>query len=166
MRTTLVATSTSCSTISFQGNYELKTLHLLLPLALAVATMAVQSTSASELATESPAGASTYIVIPKDGDIVPPTFKVVFGLSGMGVAPAGVEIEHTGHHHVLVDQESLPEQGVPMGSPPMHFGKGQTETEITLEPGTHTLQLILGNHLHVPHNPPVVSEKITITVKE
>ena len=53
-----------------------------------------------------------------------------------------------------------------MGSPPMHFGKGQTETEITLEPGTHTLQLILGNHFHVPHNPPVVSEKITITVKE
>jgi len=74
--------------------------------------------------------------------------------------------EHTGHHHLLVDQQTLPEAGLPMGDPPLHFGKGQTETELTLEPGTHTLQLILGNHLHVPHNPPVVSEKITITVTE
>jgi hypothetical protein len=83
----------------------------------------------------------------------------------MGIAPAGVNSEHTGHHHLLVDQEELPAPGVPMSPPPLHFGKGQTETTITLEPGEHTLQLILGNYLHVPHNPPVVSEKITITVK-
>ena len=67
---------------------------------------------------------------------------------------------------MLVDQKTLPEAGKPMGNPPLHFGKGQTETEVTLELGTHTLQLILGNYLHVPHNPPVVSELITITVKE
>ncbi len=107
-----------------------------------------------------------YIVSPQDGDTVESTFKVVFGLSGMGIAPAGIEKEHTGHHHLLVDQESLPAKGLPMGNPPLHFGKGQTETEVTLEPGTHTLQLILGNHLHVPHDPAVVSEKITITIKD
>lgn len=113
----------------------------------------------------SPEGAQVYIVSPQNGETVEQTFSVVFGLSGMGVAPAGVEQENTGHHHLLVNQSALPEAGKPMGSPPIHFGKGQTETEITLEPGTHTLQLILGNYLHVPHEPPVVSEVITITVK-
>jgi len=130
---------------------------------LSPVTISGDSTS---LTTPSAEGAEVYIVAPADGDTVSGTFKVVFGLSGMGVAPAGVEKEHTGHHHLLVDQQTLPEAGLPMGDPPLHFGKGQTETELTLEPGTHTLQLILGNHLHVPHNPPVVSEKITITVTE
>lgn len=118
------------------------------------------------MTTPSAKGAIAYIVSPKDGDSVSGTFKVVFGLTGMGVAPAGVEQENTGHHHLLIDQDSLPEADVPMGNPPLHFGAGQTETEITLEPGTHTLQLILGNHFHVPHNTPVISEKITITVTE
>ena len=129
-------------------------------------TVTFSDDSVNTLITESAEGAVAYIVMPKDGDTVNGTFKVVFGLSGMGVAPAGVELEHTGHHHLLVDQKTLPEAGKPMGNPPLHFGKGQTDTEVTLEPGTHTLQLILGNYLHVPHNPPVVSELITITVKE
>ena len=120
---------------------------------------------AQDLSSPSAEGAEVYIVSPKDGDVVGKTFTVVFGLKGMGVAPAGVEKEHTGHHHLLVDFETLPEGGVPMGEGPLHFGKGQTETEVTLEPGKHTLQLILGNYLHVPHTPPVVSEKITITVE-
>lgn len=138
--------------------------------ALALATVsclfiALSSAHAQDLSTPSAEGAELYIVSPKDGETVGKTFKVVFGLNGMGVAPAGVEMENTGHHHLLVDFDELPAPGLPMGSGPMHFGKGQTETELTLEPGTHTLQLILGNHLHVPHTPFVVSEKITITVE-
>ncbi len=120
--------------------------------------------SASDLSSPSSEDAMVYIASPQDGDSVESPFKVVFGLKGMGVAPAGVEMENTGHHHLLVNQETLPAEGVPMGEPPIHFGKGQTETELELEPGTHTLQLILGNHLHVPHSPPVVSELITINV--
>jgi len=116
--------------------------------------------------TPAPEGAAVTIVSPKDGDVVGKEFVVIFGLEGMGVAPAGVDIEGTGHHHLLVDQAELPEAGKPMGNPPMHFGKGQTQTTLTLEPGKHTLQLIMGDKFHVPHNPPVVSEMITIEVKE
>jgi len=115
--------------------------------------------------TAAPEGAMVRIVSPADGETVPKEFKVVFGLSGMGVAPAGTDRENTGHHHLLVDQAELPAEDKPMGNPPLHFGGGQTETTLTLEPGTHTLQLIMGDMLHIPHNPPVVSEKITITVE-
>ncbi len=115
--------------------------------------------------TKSPEGAKVRIVSPKDGETVPRKFTVVFGLQGMGVAPAGVEMENTGHHHLLVDQESLPAEGLPMGNPPIHFGGGQTETTLTLEPGQHTRQLILGDRLHIPHMPPVVSDKVTIRVE-
>lgn len=106
-----------------------------------------------------------YIVTPADGATVPSTFKVVFGLSGMGVAPAGVERDNTGHHHLLIDMETLPPLDQPLGSDVKHFGGGQTETTLTLPPGKHSLQLILGDHLHRPHNPPVVSERITIEVQ-
>lgn len=106
-----------------------------------------------------------YIVTPADGATVSSTFKVVFGLNGMGVAPAGVERDKTGHHHLLVDMEQLPPLDQPLGKEVKHFGGGQTETTLTLPPGKHTLQLILGDHLHKPHNPPVVSERITIEVK-
>ena len=113
----------------------------------------------------SPEGASIYIISPKDGDTVCEKFTINFGLSGMGVAPAGVEKENTGHHHLLIDVETLPTAGQPMGKDVKHFGGGQTEATITLPKGKHTLQLILGNHLHIPHNPPVVSEKITVVVE-
>ena len=115
----------------------------------------------------SPEGAKVYIISPSDGAEVPRTFKVIFGLSGMGIAPAGVDVENTGHHHLLIDVDELPDLSKPLGSDDhiKHFGKGQTETELTLEPGTHTLQLVLGNYLHIPHQPPVISKRITVTVK-
>ena len=115
--------------------------------------------------TPAPEGAKVTILSPKDGDTVEKEFTVIFGLEGMGVAPAGVDIEGTGHHHLLINQTDIPEQGKPMGNPPLHFGKGQTQTTLTLEPGTHTLQLIVGDKFHIPHNPPIISERITVTVK-
>jgi len=112
-------------------------------------------------------GAKVYFIEPADGAVVGQTFSVTFGLSGMGVAPAGTDREHTGHHHILIDLESLPDMTVPLPANDniKHFGGGQTETTLTLEPGTHTLQLLLGNHIHIPHDKPVMSEKITITVE-
>ena len=132
------------------------------PLALAM----VLSAAAAELSTPSPAGAEAYFISPADGDAVPDTFVVRFGLRGMGVAPAGVDLPATGHHHLLIDDPqvdlTLP---LPTTDRVVHFGKGQTETVVTLPPGEHTLQLLLGNHLHVPHTPPVRSEKIKIRVR-
>lgn len=115
--------------------------------------------------TEASQDAQAYIISPQDGEVVGKTFKVKFGLSGMGVAPAGVDVKHTGHHHLLIDKEELPPMDQPMGGDIIHFGGGQTETTLTLEPGKHTLQLILGDKSHIPHNPAVVSKKITVTVK-
>ncbi|MDR2212668.1 MAG: DUF4399 domain-containing protein [Pseudomonadales bacterium] len=113
-----------------------------------------------------PADAKVYILSPANGATVESPFTVVFGLSGMGVAPAGIEFENAGHHHLLIDTDlpanlSLP---LPADEQHVHFGKGQTEASITLPPGQHTLQLVLGDHLHIPFDPPVVSEKITVTV--
>jgi hypothetical protein len=116
--------------------------------------------------TPSPAGASVYIISPKDGAKVSSPFVVEFGLKGMGVAPAGVKIENTGHHHLLIDTDAPADLSAPLPSSDkvMHFGKGQTQTTLTLPPGKHTLQLLLGDNSHVPHNPPVISKKITVTV--
>ena len=116
--------------------------------------------------TEASQEAQAYIISPQNGETVGETFKVKFGLSGMGVAPAGVDVKHTGHHHLLIDKDELPAMDKPMGGDVIHFGGGQTETTVTLEPGEHTLQLILGDKSHVPHNPAVVSEKITVIVKD
>ncbi|MBU0654294.1 MAG: DUF4399 domain-containing protein [Gammaproteobacteria bacterium] len=126
--------------------------------------------NAAEMATlaspPAPEGAKVYIISPEDGAEVSSPVKVVFGLSGMGVAPAGVDKEKTGHHHLIIDGgDELPLKGMPMGSDIKHFGGGQTEAEIELEPGKHTLQLSLGDKNHVPFDPPLVSGKITITVK-
>jgi hypothetical protein len=116
--------------------------------------------------TPAPAGAVAYIVSPANGATVSSPVKVVFGLSGMGVAPAGVQFENAGHHHLLIDGELAdPAMPVPADENHVHFGKGQTETSLTLAPGTHTLQLVLGDHLHVPFEPVIASSKITITVK-
>jgi hypothetical protein len=116
---------------------------------------------------ETDQSAHAYIISPQNGETVPQTFTVRFGLSGMGVAPAGVEREGTGHHHLLIDLKELPDldKPLPANDHIRHFGGGQTETELTLAPGTHTLQLLMGNYMHVPHDQPVMSEKITITVK-
>jgi hypothetical protein len=114
-----------------------------------------------------PADAKVYFITPADGATVARTFTVRFGLSGMGVAPAGIAMENTGHHHLLVDVDPLPPEGQPLPNDArhIHFGKGQTETTLTLEPGEHTLQLILGDHLHIPHQAPVVSDRITVVVE-
>jgi len=117
---------------------------------------------------DAPKDARAYIASPQHGAVVPSSFTVVFGLSGMGVAPAGQNVEGTGHHHLLIDTEDLPDLTKPLPTTDQirHFGLGQTETVLTLPPGKHTLQLILGDFTHTPHNPPVMSEKITIYVTE
>ena len=115
-----------------------------------------------------PEGAAVYFVSPQHGDVVEGTFTVSFGLQGMGVAPAGVEMANTGHHHLLinVDRAELDmTRPLPATDQVRHFGGGQTEATVTLPPGEHTLQLLLGNFLHVPHDPAVLSETITVTVQ-
>ena len=108
-----------------------------------------------------------YFISPADGDVVSAEFVVQFGLNGMGVAPAGTDAPNTGHHHILIDVDEMPEMNVPLPKSDQvrHFGGGQTEAVLQLSPGKHTLQLVLGNYSHIPHMPPIMSEKITITVK-
>ena len=115
---------------------------------------------------ESAEGSSVYIISPVDGEKVQSPVTVKFGLSGMGIAPAGIDVKHTGHHHLIVDTQ-LPDltQSIPSSDNYRHFGKGQTETVVELSPGTHTLQLLLGDWLHRPHGTPVHSEIISITVE-
>jgi hypothetical protein len=107
-----------------------------------------------------------YIIEPADGATVSSPVRILFGLRGAGVVPAGIAHETAGHHHLLIDTE-LPNLGLPIPADEnhRHFGLGQTETEIELAPGTHTLQLLLGDELHVPHDPPISSERITIEVR-
>jgi hypothetical protein len=117
--------------------------------------------------TPAPEGATLYFVTPQHGETVTSPVKIRFGLRGMGVAPAGVNHPHTGHHHLLVNLDSLPpmDQPLPASDQIIHFGGGQTETRLELPPGEHRLQLLLGDHFHIPHTPPVLSETITIQVK-
>ena len=121
-----------------------------------------------------PQGANVYFVNLEDGATVASPVTIIFGLSGMGVAPAGTEKDNTGHHHLLLNRPPFGEgedgadelvNGLPADDNHMHFGGGQTEVTLELPPGTHTLQLVLGDMGHVPHNPAVVSEVITITVE-
>lgn len=113
----------------------------------------------------SPDGATVSFVNVADGDVVPLVFTVRFGISGMGIAPAGTAIDNTGHFHLLIDLDELPDldQPLPATDQVLHFGGGQSETELTLDAGTHTLQLLLADYRHVPHDPPVLSERITVT---
>lgn len=118
------------------------------------------------IAQTAPAGAKVYIISPKDGDTVSSPVKVVFGLSGMGVAPAGTQVENTGHHHLLIDDPKIDvSTALPATDNIVHFGKGQTEASVTLKPGKHTLQLIFADWKHQPFNPSLSSDKVTITVK-
>ena len=115
---------------------------------------------------ERPEEARIYFISPSAGETASSPVVVRFGLSGMGVAPAGIDKKHTGHHHLVVDAELPPANlPIPKSERYRHFGGGQTEVTLDLAPGEHTLQLMLGDHLHVPHDPPVVSERITITVE-
>jgi hypothetical protein len=134
---------------------------ILLALLSLVAPPAVADTR-----TPSPPGAAVYFIAPNDGARVTSPVTVRFGLKGMGIAPAGIRFENTGHHHLLLDVNVPKDLSAPLPATAqiVHFGKGQTETTIELKPGKHTLQLVLGDLLHIPHDPPLISPKITITV--
>jgi hypothetical protein len=125
-------------------------------------------TALAQERTKAPEGAAVYFIDLKDGATVKSPVVVRFGLRGMGIAPAGVRFDNTGHHHLFIDTP-LPENlGLPLPSVAgkvLHFGKGQTETSVELPPGKHTLQLVLGDALHIPFEPLVASDKITIVVK-
>jgi hypothetical protein len=134
---------------------------LLIAALVGIPAMALSETAA-------PPGASVYIISPKDGDTVTSPFKVQFGLTGMGVAPAGVEKPKTGHHHLIIDATLSAEelkQPIAADATHVHFGGGQTEAMVTLPPGQHTLQLVLGDWSHVPFDPPIMSPVVTVTVK-
>ena len=135
---------------------------LLLSLALSTA---VAQTAATGGPTPSPPGASAYFVDLKDGATIGPNTTIHFGLHGMGVAPAGSDKANSGHHHLLIDTDLPPlDQPIPNDENHMHFGAGQTEVDLTLAPGPHTLQLLLGDKNHIPHSPPVMSPRIHVTV--
>jgi hypothetical protein len=143
-------------------------------LSLTLAALLAASLPALAGETPAPEGAAVYFINLKDGDRVTSPVTVMFGLKGMGVAPAGTEKEATGHHHILIDRPPLGEGSdgaeelaypLPADDNHKHFGGGQTEVALELSPGVHTLQLVLGDLNHVPHNPPVTSEVITITVE-
>ncbi len=137
-------------------------------IALALAmTLSTVTLAAGE--TPAPADAKVYFINIKDGDTVTSPVTIRFGLSGMGVAPAGTEVQNTGHHHLIIDEtfegDALKE-AIPVDEHHMHFGKGQTEATVTLSKGKHTLQLVLGDWSHVPHKPPVMSDRVTVNVEE
>jgi hypothetical protein len=109
--------------------------------------------------------ASVYFISPSDGESISGKVTVRFGLENFGVAPAGTQILHTGHHHLIIDAD-LPPLNLPIPADKnyVHFGKGQTEVELQLTKGEHTLQLLLGDFRHIPHSPPIYSKKIQIVV--
>jgi hypothetical protein len=136
--------------------------------ALAALVAILISLAPATAQTPSPAGASVYFINLNDGDTLSSPFKVQFGLVGMGVAPAGVEKPNTGHHHLIIDTTLSADElkaPIPADAQHLHFGGGQTEAMVTLPPGQHTLQLVLGDWSHVPHVPPVMSPVIKVTVK-
>jgi hypothetical protein len=134
----------------------------------ALALLALAMSSAQTSAGDSPAPNDAYLYIgwPTNGAVVARSFRIWFGLRNMGIAPAGVEMPLTGHHHLLIDAP-LPaaDEEIPSDRNHIHFGRGQTEAVLSLSPGQHTLQLLLGDHEHIAHSRPIVSKKITITVR-
>jgi hypothetical protein len=115
-----------------------------------------------------PAGAEVYFIAPRNGAIIQGPVTVKFGLKGMGIAPAGIKFDNTGHHHLLVDTDLSDlklDAPLPATDKVLHFGKGQTETTVTLAPGKHTLELLFADYQHIPFDPALHSQKITITVK-
>ncbi len=138
---------------------------------LAIAILATSMFSISAVAQDAkspwPSDSKVYIISPKNGETVSSPVTVLFGLKGLGVAPAGIEKPKTGHHHLLIDTKIPAELNEPLIADKnhVHFGGGQTQATIELTPGQHTLQLLMGDHNHVPYNPPLASEVVTITVK-
>jgi hypothetical protein len=141
-----------------------------------IATLASIALTGGVFAGETPAepGAKVYFVNLQDGATVNSPVTVIFGLSGMGVAPAGIDKAKTGHHHIFIDRPPLGQgedgadevdYNIPADENHVHFGGGQTEKTLELSPGSHTLQLVLGDKDHIPHDPPIVSEVITVTVE-
>jgi hypothetical protein len=146
----------------------MKTPRLLIFSALIVASLYSAGCSRSAPpAAALPEQDGVYFITPRNGDTVTSPVVVRFGLKGKGVAPAGTNLPNTGHHHLLIDTTTLPpmDKPVPSDEHHVHFGGGQTETSVKLSPGQHTLQLVLGDHLHVPLGQAWVSERITVTVK-
>jgi hypothetical protein len=136
------------------------------PTAPAQVTVSTPTLSSGYQKVAAPVGAALYIANLRNGMVVSSPVKVAFGLSGMGVAPAGVEKAGTGHHHLLIDVNAWDANApLPATDNIRHFGGGQTETSLDLKPGQHTLQLVLGDQNHIPHHPVVMSERITITVR-
>ncbi|TVQ56496.1 MAG: DUF4399 domain-containing protein [Rhodobacteraceae bacterium] len=134
---------------------------------MAAAAALLAGAAVAEL-TPAPEGAQTYIVSPADGATVSNPVTIVFGARSIGIAPAGVEWERTGHHHLLINTtvDAVPlDESLPATDQIRHFGGGQTEVTLELPPGTHTLQLLMGDHDHIPHDPPIYSTPITITVE-
>ena len=130
------------------------------------AGMTTMGTSPAMPRSTAPADARVFFVMPSDGDVVASPVVVEFGIEGMSVVPAGQAQADSGHHHVIVDKELPPmDLPIPKDANHVHFGEGNTRAELTLEPGQHTLQLLFADHLHIPHDPPVKSERITITVE-
>jgi len=127
---------------------------------------ATAATPAAMPKSPSAEGATVFFLSPADGDTVSSPFAVEFGVGAMDIVRAGDNTPNTGHHHILIDA-GLPgmDMPIPADGNHVHFGDGSSMTELTLEPGEHTLQLLLGDHLHIPHNPPVYSERITVTVE-
>jgi hypothetical protein len=132
-----------------------------------VAPFAASSLALGQERTPSAPGAEVYIISPKNGAMVHNPVVVQFGLKGMGIAPAGIKFDNSGHHHLLIDTDPPADQSAPLPANDkiVHFGKGQTETTLNLSPGKHTLQLLFADLNHIPHSPPLLSKKITITVK-
>lgn len=133
--------------------------------AAAPAEMTAPAAAPTVMRSSAPAGAQAYIIEPADGATVTSPVTVAFGLRGIGVAPAGIDLPNTGHHHLLIDTELANfDSPIPANAQHVHFGLGQTETTVELAPGRHELRLVLGDHLHIPHDPPVTSDVVTIDV--
>jgi Domain of unknown function (DUF4399) len=137
--------------------------------AIAAALALTAAVTVAQAQTPSPSGAKVFIISPKPGATVTSPVTVKFGIKGMTLAPAGTKQDNSGHHHLLIDTDPPSDLSLPIPNIPdkvVHFGKAQTETTLTLPPGKHTLQLLLGDENHIPHKPPVMSKKITITVSQ
>ena len=135
---------------------------------LALGASLLAATALAQDRSTAAAGAEVYFIAPRDGATVHGPVTVQFGLKGMGVAPAGIKFDNTGHHHLLIDTDQSElklDASLPATEKIVHFGKGQTETALTLPPGKHTLQLVFADYLHQSFDPPVASKKITITVE-